>query len=389
MAIESEAKGLVIISEYPSRHRPDVAQVGVVILNWNGWPDTLECLDSILLSNHRSFDLILVDNGSSDQSLDKIRKWASKNYGEDDFRSYDSDYKDNMSDRDGTLKLERGRLYDGYCAEDNRCKISREGRFFLLQSSENLGFAGGCNLGIRHAMEVGNDYIWLLNNDTTVERNALERLVGFLATNPEVDGVTGQIRYSRDRSVIWNCGGRLTWYGTRRYYYANSPASTAPQDGWKSASFVTGCAILLRTALLREVGVLSDKFFFGEEDIEFCLRLKRHKRQLACVFNSIIYHKVSASTEGSGRKGEEGKIYIHLLNRFINMRTYYPLFVWHIWRIGVLSYIVPMMLSRYHLKLLDCWKMVSMLIRNSSSKTSVTREDFFSALGSFTPREHE
>ncbi len=347
-------------------------QVGIVLLNWNGWADTLACLDSVLTLTHPTFDVFVVDNGSTDDSLERLRTWATTHYPADRIA--------------GFLPGEPALPFGPELPAIEQRPLGTpppQGRFVLVPTGENLGFASGCNVGMARALAEGVEAIWLLNNDTTVEAEALTHLVAFLAGHPRFDGVTGQIRYHWNPGVIWNCGGELTWYGTRRYLYNNDPVTSVPQAGWRPVSFITGCSLLLRASLLREVGLLSDKFFFGEEDIEFCYRLKKQGRRLACVFASVIYHKVGASTEGLGAKGQEGKVYIHLLNRFINMRNYYPPLAWRLWRWGVLAYVGPMLLLRYRLSLPEAWRMMAMLLRESVSKQRVTREDFFGALGTF------
>lgn len=346
-------------------------KVGIVLLNWNGWVDTLACLDSILTLTHAAFDVYVVDNGSTDDSLVHLGKWAASHFSGDRILGFPP----------GTCPAaETGHQDSG------AHPTSPLGRFVLLPTGENLGFSGGCNVGMARALADGMDAIWLLNNDTTVEPDTLTHLVAFLAREPGYDGVTGQIRYHRTPGVIWNCGGELTWYGTRRYLFDNDAVASVPQEGWRPVTFITGCSILVRASLLREVGLLSDKFFFGEEDIEFCYRLKKHGRKLACVFPAVVYHKVGASTDGLGAKGQEGKVYIHLLNRFINMRDFYPALVWRLWRWGVLAYVGPMLLLRYRMTPSDVWRLLSTLLRESRTKARVTRDDFFSALGEFSRR---
>jgi GT2 family glycosyltransferase len=135
----------------------------------------------------------------------------------------------------------------------------------------------------------------------------------------------------------------------------------------------------VKTRLFLSHGLLSEKFFFGEEDIEFCLRLRKLGLKLACLYEAIIYHKVSTSTGGSSVVNY-GKIYIHLLSRFINMRDYLSPPVWHIWRLFSLVYIAPMLACRYRLKFITIFRMLTRLMIKSSSEVCVTRKDFFDAL---------
>ena len=179
----SESFAAVSLSPVSSIVTERVSVVAVV-LNWNGAEDTLRCLESLSRQTLKPTRTVVVDNGSTDDSVARIRAW--------------SEGKSNV---------------------------------VMIASPDNLGFAAGSNLGIRLAMKSGAEYVLLLNNDTVVEPDALDHLVGFMTSHPDYAACTGQIRYM-DRPVIWNCGGDLTWFGSRRYLYSEQPASAAPSDGW-------------------------------------------------------------------------------------------------------------------------------------------------------------
>jgi len=133
----------------------------VVVVNWNGLADTLECLGSLARLDYPNYDTVVVDNGSTDGSVPAIR--------------------------------ERFELV------------------MVVENSENLGYAGGNNIGLEHAMRRGADYALLLNNDTLVAPDCLCRLVAAAQADPEV-GMAGPIIYYRDLpDVIWSPGGAIDW----------------------------------------------------------------------------------------------------------------------------------------------------------------------------------
>ena len=307
--------------------------VFVVILNWNGAVDTLACLDSLSRQTYRDLRIVVVDNGSSDDSVARIQAWAR--------------------DRPA-LRLE------------------------LIEAGTNLGFAAGSNRGIRQALDAGAELVLLVNNDTLLAPNAIEILAAFLAEHPNYVAVTGQIRYA-DRPVIWNCGGYLTWSGSRKYLYGEQRVETVPQTGWRRITFITGCAALVRGSLFRQHGLYTERFFFGEEDYEFSLRLKREGLPIGCCLEAVIQHKVGSSIDRAAPPARLGRYYLYYLNRFIDMRDYYPRPLWWLWRIGSLAVIVPKLKRSRGLSWRALWALARGLLRDSARLDGVSRERFEAA----------
>jgi GT2 family glycosyltransferase len=310
-----------------------VAVVFAVILNWNGGEETVTCLQSLARQTRQPDVTVVVDNGSSDDSLARIRAWSA--------------------------------------GQGSTAPV-------VIASPENLGFAAGSNLGIRHAMKAGADCVLLLNNDTVVEPDALGLLVGFLESHPEYAACTGQIRYL-DRPVIWNCGGDLTWFGSRRYLFSEQPISATPQTGWRRITFVTGCAVLFRASVFAQHGLLTERFFFGEEDYELSMRLKRGGLPIACTFDAVILHKVGSSIDRVAPPGELGRYYIYYLNRFIDMRYYYPRPVWWLWRWLSLAIVLPRLKRSRRLSWRGLTLLARRLLKDSAQLDGVSKDRFESA----------
>jgi GT2 family glycosyltransferase len=309
-----------------------VASTYVVVLNWNGGADTVACLESLSLQTAADVRIVVVDNGSQDDSVARITGWAS---GHD-------------------IALE------------------------MIENGANLGFAAGANVGIRHALAAGADYVLLLNNDTLLAPDVVEIVTRFLDEHPDYAAVTGQIRYA-DRPVIWNCGGDLTWFGSRKYLYGEQPVETVPQTGWRRITFITGCAALIRGSVLREHGLLTERFFFGEEDYDFSRRLQRAHLPIACCLDAVIRHRVGSSIDRAAPPVALGRYYIYYLNRFIDMRDHYPRPVWWAWRWASLAYVLPRLKMSRGLS----WKAVAglgrKLLRDSVRLDGVSRERFETA----------
>lgn len=219
--------------------------------------------------------------------------------------------------------------------------------------------------------------MWLLNNDTVVEKNSLSKLVNTLELNEKYQGMTPQIRYYDDPMKIWNCGGNLTWYGARKYRYANKNVNMVPQYGTEKRTFIAGCALLVRASIFRRSGLLTERFFMGEEDFEFSQRMKLYGYKMACRYDAIIYHKVSVTFQEASSIGHT---YIYYLCRFINMRYFWPNFHWKIWRLLYAPYIFFMLKTRYNFRAEEIGLMIKNLFRNSIVLDRVDREIHMQAL---------
>jgi len=344
----------------------DVSMTGVIILNWNGWQDTIECIESLTKSTTLDFITIIVDNGSDDDSLKKIRAWLD---------AHNSKYEGGNS-----------RYFTEYDRENipNNIENNSVGnsgvlpRFILLKNGENLGFAGGNNIGIRFAIWKGFNKVLLLNNDTTVAPDCMEELLSFMGKNMEYDVVTPMICYYDKPDTIWNCGGNLTWWGSRKYLFGDQKIENCPKDQ-QEISFITGCALMAHTDVFRKYGLLTEQFFLGEEDYEFSLRMKKKGVAMVAVPSAKIYHKISRTKGLIFEDNTLSGVFIYYRNRFINMKGYYSPIYWKLWRIAALTYIVPMLRIRHGIRLRRLIKFTRLLLDYSNKRNSVTREDFFQA----------
>lgn len=343
----------------------------IIILNWNGWEDTLECLESIWNSNYPYFRCIVIDNGSSDNSCERILKWA--------YKSQNTTTDPLLS---GDKYPEKILVYDKKAAENGgnekeERKLHSPGRYLvLIKNHENSGFAGGCNIGLRYALSKEAELVFFLNNDTIIDKDALGRMAGFLKERTDYCGVTGQIRLYHDPERTWNCGGNLRWYGARKYIYSDTPVVQTPQNGYRRITFVTGCAVMFRIDIFRDTGLLTEKFFFGEEDFELSLRLYRQRFKIAILFTSIIYHKVNVSINKSFQDDSLSKIYSYYLKRFINLRDYWPFWRWRLWRFFYGFYIVWLLKTRYRIQFKSIFSFLRSLYRDSSQLNEVNKKTF-------------
>jgi GT2 family glycosyltransferase len=342
--------------------------VFIITLNWNGWEDTIACLESLLLLDNCNYRIVLLDNGSTNDSLKRLVAWASeKTCAAADQRGLSLIRYDRAVAETGGSEAEEAIMHT---ASAGPCLV-------LIDNKENLGFAAGCNVGMRYALARGAANVWLLNNDTVVAPNSLALLVQCLQSHSEFVGLTPQIRYFFEPNTIWNCGGNLTWYGSRRYRYNDAGDKEVPQSGLETITFVTGCAFLLRTTVIKKVGLLTEKFFMGEEDFDYSHRLKNAGFKIGCCFDALIYHKVSVSVRG---RPSQGSLYIDFLNRFLYMKSIWPHYKWQLWRLGYTAYIFVLLRFRYQFKVKKILRMLQTVMHNSDTMEKVDRATYMDAL---------
>ena len=215
------------------------ARVYCVVINWNGSQDTLACLESLAAQDYSSLTTIVVDNASTDDSVK--------------------------------------RMGEAFPAIE------------LVQADENRGFAAGCNVGIRRALQDGAEFVWLLNNDTFAPPDTARKLVA-AAGDAQVGVVGTVLRYMRNPAKIqaWGGGSVKRWIGFVTHY--DSPTELSRD------SFMTFASVLLRTKMLEQVGLLDERYFMYFEDSDLCFRATDAGWKLAVAADTAVLHKEGGST---------------------------------------------------------------------------------------------
>jgi GT2 family glycosyltransferase len=279
-------------------------KLAIILLNWNGHKDTIECIQSIRENENLLYTVFLLDNGSKTESVAYIEKWIRK--------EYNFDY--------NILNLE---------SFNDQIDYSNSTLYFI-KSSNNLGFAKGNNV-IWEKIKNMYEYVMLLNNDTVIEDKAISKMVSYMDKNQNVGVVSCDIRLYKDKEKLWNAGGYFTWYGDRKYYKQRIIDRYKDQDVESiKTPFVTGCAMMVKHTISISIGLFTEKFFFGEEDFNYCKRLKKENISVMSYLNSTIYHKVGTSI----RKNQKNinSYILHFSNRIINQKEFYSKVKWFIWK---------------------------------------------------------
>jgi GT2 family glycosyltransferase len=216
--------------------------VCIIVVNWNGRADTLACLESLSCVAYPNREVIVVDNGSVDGSATAIRA--------------------------------------AYPATE------------VIEAGANLGYAAGNNLGLRYALARGCQFLLLLNNDTVVAPDFLDRLLAVCLAD-ETIGVAGPKIYYFDRpQVIWSAGGQIDWRHGSSSMRGLNATDNGQFDQSAAVDFVTGCALLVRSDAVALAGLLDERFGMYFEETEWCVRIARLGWRILCVPESHIWHKI-------------------------------------------------------------------------------------------------
>lgn len=267
-------------------------QVFAIVLNWNGWRDTIECLEALQRLSYSNLRVVVVDNGSNDDSVVRIAAWAK---GEGlSYRTLTRTYR--YDHGLGLVPYERGEA-ESESAETveavSRATLSDEG-LVLIRAGANLGFAGGCNVGLRYGMTLGAKYLWLLNNDTVVVPDALTKMVA-LAESEQGLGLVGSVLYySHKPKIVQAYGG-----GTVDWWWATSDHSCGPPAS--NLDYISGASLLIRGSVAESVGLLDESYFFYWEDVAYSQRVLGAGWKLGVAEGSRVFHKEGGTVSGGGR----------------------------------------------------------------------------------------
>lgn len=272
------------------RTRP---RVYIVLVNWNGWADTVECLESVFRQNYTNFQVVVCDNDSANDSISHIRRWAD---GEIEAEVP----ADNPLRRLSCPPAPKPISYVEYnraSAESGGFRQDREPKLVLVQTGANLGFAGGNNVGLRYALKQEDAaYIWLLNNDTVVDQDALAAAV-LAAERDDSIGMVGAklLYYDRPGMLQAVAGGKIIpWQGMIRLL-GRDEEDVGQWSCPVNLDYITGASLLVKADVVRTIGLLDEQYFMYAEELDWCLRARRANWELVYSPGSVIWHKEGKS----------------------------------------------------------------------------------------------
>ena len=252
-------------------------RVSIVIINWNNWMDTLECLKSLLNINNSVFQIVLVDNNSTDDSITQIRDFARQ------------------------IPLEIAEFREGEL-ENPRSKNDLQEKLVLIKNNINHGFAAGNNIGVHFALQYLNpDYVLLLNNDTITHENFLDELLRVACRNDRVGSIQ-PVLLNYDASAIDSLGQECYWWGAEDICMGQ-PLNHIEKGIFSDGEIFGSCAAaaLYPCEVLRETGLFDGDFFVELEDVDLSWRIRLSGYNSFLAGNALVYHKRGiSSTLSSG-----------------------------------------------------------------------------------------
>lgn len=222
-------------------------KVSIILLNWNGKEDTIECLESLNKIDYPNYEIILVDNGSTDGSVEYFRE--------------------------------------------------RFPEIEIIQNKENLGFAEGNNVGIERAIRRRTDYVLLQNNDTIVDPFFLKELVDIIEKDKNIGVVGPTVYYYNETNKIQSAGGKIWWYIGRAAHLKKNTIDKGKINKPQKVDYIPGCSLLARSKIFKEAGYLNKNYFAYWEESDWCIRVHKAGYDILYVPEAKIWHK-GGSTSG-------------------------------------------------------------------------------------------
>lgn len=242
-------------------------KVSIIVLNWNGLKDTIECLESLKKITYPNYEVIVVDNGSKGNDADVLEE-----------------------------------KYGDYIE--------------LIRNRENLGFTGGNNVAMRTVVERGINYVLILNNDVVVEKNFLEPLIEDILRDENI-GVIGPANYYYyEPQKILHSGGKIN-------YWKGKAVGLNLLESSKELNSLAGCCLLIRKEVIDQIGYFYEPYFLNFEEVDYCLRAKKAGFKISYEPKSKVWHKTQATLD----KIPAAQCYYFYRNKFLFIKRNAPFYI--------------------------------------------------------------
>lgn len=245
--------------------------VSAIIVNYNLKKDTLQCLDSLQQTRFPSLTCIVVDNGSTDDSVEAIHE--------------------------------------------------RFPETTILQTGENSGYAGGVNCGIEYALRHGAEYLLILNNDIVADPDLVDALVGVSQKNPQIGVVCPKVYYYDQKDVLWSAGARIDMRWGRPSLIGRNERDRGQYDSERLVDYLDGCAFLASRQMCEQVGLMDPIYFVYFEDSDWSIRMRHAGFKIVYTPAARAWHKVSATSQPGGNRSPF-QAYYHIRNHLLFLSRY-------------------------------------------------------------------
>lgn len=295
--------------------------VYIIILNYKTWEDTIECVESVLKLHYKNYKIVIIDNDSKNDSLKNIEEWLN---GKENFN-----LEEYCKLTENIFPLTNKPISFSSINENEITNLDRlkTEKVTLIQSNKNKGFAAGNNIGINFAKKQTDfEYLWLLNNDTVVQANALCELV---KTHTKYSiknsiGVLGSKLYYYDYpEEIQGLGAKFN------KFTASINTITSMKNNLNQllkVDYAIGASMFVSKDFIKTVGLMNEEYFLYYEELDWSIRSKEHGYNTFTSINSVIYHK-QGKTTGTGKNHKTKNLYIEQF-KYINLikiyKNYFP-----------------------------------------------------------------
>ncbi len=298
----------------------DQPRVSIVILNWNGWKDTIECLESLFRIEYDNYDVIIVDNASKDDSLKKLKEYAKRNI------AISSTFFDYLPDNEPieVLEFTRAETEREIDESEKNTEMPTKKRMIIIKNDKNDGFAEGNNIGIRYAKNTFNpEYFLLLNNDTVVHSEFLSELVT-VAEGDQYSGFVGPKVYYYDKknTIQFTGGGDIYLSKGRTPRIANGEKDNGQYDRTYEVGFVGGSCLLCKREVVDKIGLMDPKYFLYFEETDWCLRGKKAGFKSVYAYRARIWHKGGSSSGGATEAFYLARNVFYFMRKHANKQQY-------------------------------------------------------------------
>ncbi len=289
-------------------------KVSIILLNWNGWQDTIECLESIYQIDYSNYCVVLVDNASEDNSIKKIKDYCE---GKLEIKSNYFDYK--ITNKPFKIvEFTEKEIMNSELSEKPFIGTSNK-ELIIINNDKNHGFAKGNNIGIDFVLkDLKSDYILLLNNDTVVDKSFLDVLVNFGEENQKVGILGPMVCDYNEKNVIQSAGALICWKTGRIILLHENELDDGNLSNRIDVDYVEGCALLIKKELLTDLKLLREDYFSYWEETEFCVRVKKLNYDITCIPTAKIWHKKSKTVKKITGFYE----YYYMRNMFLFMKEH-------------------------------------------------------------------
>ncbi len=264
---------MIIIKSYKFMDNTDKPAVYIIVLNWNGWKDTIECLNSLYNITYSKYNPVLVDNNSTDDSIKKIVDWVKKQHISLSEYEYNADRK--------AFSLLNTKTIDP----------KEKAHLSIVRSLTNTGYAGGNNIGIRYALAQGAQLLFILNNDTIVDPGLMEPIIKVAQGGKDIGILTPKIYYFDKPDVIQSIGSKMNLWTGRGGHIGRGEIDRGQYESNVASDWVSGAAMLVKREVFNSVGLFDEVLYLCYEENDLCHRARRAGFFSLGVPQAKVWHK--------------------------------------------------------------------------------------------------